>query len=158
MVTIGKAAAFIFKPLGFGSWQAVTALLSGFVAKEAVVTSIASLGGVSALFGGATAGLDAFCFMIFTLLYEPCIATVAALFKETGIKLNGDIFFVGTVREEGMGGFGGKPMQKRVLGNLVLVGDFETDILEYPPLAPRVTEAAALLADAMLEFILTGVE
>ena len=58
----------------------------------------------------------------------------------------------------GMGGFGGKPMQKRVLGNLVLVGDFETDILEYPPLAPRVTEAAALLADAMLEFILTGVE
>lgn len=51
-----------------------------------------------------------------------------------------------------------KPMQKRVLGNLVLVGDFETDILEYPPLAPRVTEAAALLADAMLEFILTGVE
>ena len=58
----------------------------------------------------------------------------------------------------GMGGFGGKPMQKRVLGNLVLVGDFETDILEYPPLAPRVTEAAALLADAMLGFILTGVE
>ena len=58
----------------------------------------------------------------------------------------------------GMGGFGGKPMQKRVLGNLVLVGDFETDILEYPPLAPRVTEAAALLTDAMLEFILTGVE
>ena len=49
-------------------------------------------------------------------------------------------------------------MQKRMLGNLVLVGDFETDILEYPPLAPRVTEAAALLADAMLEFILTGVE
>lgn len=86
MVTIGKAAAFIFKPLGFGSWQAVTALLSGFVAKEAVVTSIESLGGVSALFGGATAGLDAFCFMIFTLLYVPCIATVAALFKETGIK------------------------------------------------------------------------
>ena len=58
----------------------------------------------------------------------------------------------------GMGGFGGKPMQKRVLGNLVLVGDFETDSLEYPPLAPRVTEAAALLADAMLEFILSGVE
>ena len=52
----------------------------------------------------------------------------------------------------GMGGFGGKPMQKRVLGNLVLVGDFETDILEYPPLAPRVTEAAALLAaDPLLE-------
>ena len=58
----------------------------------------------------------------------------------------------------GMGGWGGKAMGKRYLGNLVLVGDFETDILEYPPLAPRVTEAAALLADAMLEFILTGVE
>ena len=54
----------------------------------------------------------------------------------------------------GMGGWGGKAMGKRHLGNLVLVGDFSTDILLAPPLAPRVTEAAALLADAVLEMVL----
>ena len=45
-------------------------------------------------------------------------------------------------------------MGKRYLGNLVLVGDFSTDILLAPPLAPRVTEAAPLLADAVLEMVL----
>ena len=54
----------------------------------------------------------------------------------------------------GMGGYGGPPMQKRRLGRLTLVGDFTTDVLAAPPLAPRVTQAAALLADAVLEFIL----
>lgn len=56
----------------------------------------------------------------------------------------------------GMGGFGGAAMGKRSMGNLVLVGDFTTDILTAPPLAPRVTEAAALLADAVLEMLLGG--
>ena len=54
----------------------------------------------------------------------------------------------------GMGGYGGPAMRKRRLGRLTLVGDFTTDVLAAPPLAPRVTEAAALLADAVLEFIL----
>ncbi|MDD4702378.1 MAG: sulfur carrier protein ThiS adenylyltransferase ThiF [Desulfovibrio sp.] len=54
----------------------------------------------------------------------------------------------------GMGGYGGAPMSRRNLGKLVLVGDFTTDILVAPPLAPRVTEAAALLADAVLEMLL----
>ena len=45
-------------------------------------------------------------------------------------------------------------MGKRQLGNLVLVGDFSTDVMLAPPLAPRVTEAAALLADAVLEMVL----
>lgn len=58
----------------------------------------------------------------------------------------------------GMGGWGGKAMGKRYLGNLVLVGDFSTDILVAPPLAPRVTEAAALLADAVLEMVLGAQE
>ena len=58
----------------------------------------------------------------------------------------------------GMGGWGGKAMGKRRLGNLVLVGDFTTDILVAPPLAPRVTEAAALLADAVLEMVLGAQE
>lgn len=54
----------------------------------------------------------------------------------------------------GLAGFGGPPMQKRVIGNLTLVGDFVTSIDMAPPLAPRVTQAAAMLADCVLEFIL----
>ena len=54
----------------------------------------------------------------------------------------------------GMAGVGGPPMARRRLGNLVLVGGFQSDIADAPPLAPRVTQAAALLADAVLEFIL----
>lgn len=55
----------------------------------------------------------------------------------------------------GMAGFGGLPMQKRKIGKLCLVGDFVTDIKMAPPLAPRVMQAAALLADCVLEFILS---
>ncbi|WP_165078109.1 MULTISPECIES: sulfur carrier protein ThiS adenylyltransferase ThiF [unclassified Desulfovibrio] len=55
----------------------------------------------------------------------------------------------------GVAGVGGAPMRRRRLGNLVLVGDFATDVAEAPPLAPRVTQAAALLADAVLEWILS---
>jgi sulfur carrier protein ThiS adenylyltransferase len=59
-----------------------------------------------------------------------------------------------TVSASGMAGYGGLPMQKRQVGNLVLVGDFISDVNVLPPLAPRVTEAAALQADAVLEHIL----
>lgn len=59
------------------------------------------------------------------------------------------------VSASGIAGFGGPPMQKRALGQkLVLVGDFSTDIAMAPPLAPRVMQAAALQADAVLEYIL----
>lgn len=54
----------------------------------------------------------------------------------------------------GVAGYGGPLMGRRRLGDLVLVGDFQTDVAFAPPLAPRVTQAAALLADAVLEFIL----
>lgn len=50
----------------------------------------------------------------------------------------------------GMAGWGGAPMRRRELGLLVAVGDFERDIRDYPPLAPRVTQAAAMLADAVV--------
>ena len=59
-----------------------------------------------------------------------------------------------TVSASGMAGYGGAPMQKRRMGNLIMVGDFVSDTLVLPPLAPRVTEAAALQADAVLEHIL----
>lgn len=55
----------------------------------------------------------------------------------------------------GIAGYGGPPLQKRRLGDrLVLVGDFATDIADHPPLAPRVMQAAAMQADAVLEHIL----
>lgn len=54
----------------------------------------------------------------------------------------------------GIAGYGGQPMRKRKMGNLVVVGDFETDAGEAPTLAPRVIQAASLLADTVLEFIL----
>lgn len=58
------------------------------------------------------------------------------------------------VSASGLCGYGGKPLQKRKMGNLVLVGDFATSCEMAPPLAPRVTQAAALMADAILEFVL----
>lgn len=76
----------VFKPFGFGNWKAVTSLLSGLVAKEVVISSMESLGGVDAIFTGSHASLSALTFMVFTLLYVPCIATLGAIRKEIGIK------------------------------------------------------------------------
>lgn len=76
----------VFKPFGFGNWKAVTSLLSGLVAKEVVISSIESLGGVEAIFTGSHASLSALTFMVFTLLYVPCVATLVAIRKEAGLK------------------------------------------------------------------------
>lgn len=84
--SIAGLIAPIFTPLGFGNWKAVTSLLSGLVAKEIVITSIQSLGGVSAIFTGEYAAVSATAFMTFTLLYVPCIATLGAIKKEIGFK------------------------------------------------------------------------
>ncbi|MCI8413893.1 MAG: ferrous iron transport protein B [Clostridia bacterium] len=84
--TLGMLIAPVFKPLGFGNWKAVSALLSGLVAKEAVISSVESMGGVSAIFTGAHPALSALAFMAFTLLYVPCVATLGAIKKELGAK------------------------------------------------------------------------
>lgn len=55
----------------------------------------------------------------------------------------------------GMGGFGGPAMARRDLGLLTVVGDFVSDIADRPPLAPRVTQAAAMMADAVVEWVLS---
>ncbi len=60
-----------------------------------------------------------------------------------------------TVSASGICGYGGPPMQQKNMGKcLVLVGDFSSDMQDYPPLAPRVMQAAAMQADAMLAHIL----
>lgn len=54
----------------------------------------------------------------------------------------------------GIAGYGGRPLKKRILGNLAAVGDFETSTDGSPPLAPRVMQAAAMMADCVLEWVL----
>ena len=91
LALIGKFIAPLFAPLGFGDWRAVTALFSGFSAKEAVVSTLAVLVGtnVSGLSAFLSAGdlftpLSAFSFLLFTLLYTPCVAAVATIRRELG--------------------------------------------------------------------------
>lgn len=83
MSTVAGFIAPVFKPLGFGNWKAVTALVSGIAAKESVVSVISALGGIGTVFEGS---VEAFSFLIFVCLYVPCVATVAALSKECGAK------------------------------------------------------------------------
>ncbi len=80
----------IFAPLGFASWQAVSALITGFLAKEVVVSTMNILYHVPAgetmanLLPQFFTPLTAYTFLVFILLYTPCLATVAIMKKETG--------------------------------------------------------------------------
>lgn len=74
----------LFIPLGFGNWKMVTALISGFLAKESVVSMMAVVYGGTAAVRSAITPLAAFTFMVFCLLYTPCIAAVATIRKEQG--------------------------------------------------------------------------
>jgi len=87
--TIGKVIAPIFSPLGFGDWKSSMALLTGLVAKEVVVSTIGILNGVGEEAASISAALQsyftplkAYSFMVFTLLYMPCIAAFAAIKRE----------------------------------------------------------------------------
>lgn len=85
---LGMAVAPVFIPLGFGTWQAVVSLLSGFVAKEAVVSSMAVLYGAAsqealgAMLPSIFTPASAYAFMVFTLLYMPCVAAFGAIKRE----------------------------------------------------------------------------
>ena len=99
LAMIGKFIAPIFKPLGFGDWRAVTALISGFTAKEAVVSTLSVLMNTGTAQLGSVlpslfTGLSAVSFLVFTLLYTPCVAAVATIKKELGsrIKTVGVVF------------------------------------------------------------------
>lgn len=85
LALVGGIIAPIFAPLGFGDWRVSTALITGFTAKESVVSTITVLlgGDVSALktlFSPASA----YVFLIFTLLYTPCVAAIATVKREMG--------------------------------------------------------------------------
>lgn len=76
-------------------------------------------------------------------------AEAKRMFVEQALLADKDV-----VSASGICGFGGEPMRKRRLGRLTVVGDFKTSACAAPPLAPRVAQAAALLADNVLELVL----
>jgi ferrous iron transport protein B len=86
---IGSALAPIFKPAGFGTWQAAVALLFGVLAKEVVVGTLAVLYGIAelglseSLIVHSWTPLSAYAFMVMTLIYVPCVATIGTIKRET---------------------------------------------------------------------------
>lgn len=88
LAMIGGVIAPVFAPLGFGNWQAAAALLTGFLAKEIVVSTMSIIYFVPEMelqgfLGDQFSALTAYGFMAFILLYIPCLATVAVIKKET---------------------------------------------------------------------------
>ena len=89
LALIGQLIAPVFRPLGFADWRMVTALISGFTAKEAVVSTLAVLLGtnvanLSSALGSVLNPITAVSFLVFTLLYTPCVAAVATIRRELG--------------------------------------------------------------------------
>ena len=80
LALIGKGIAPIFAPLGFADWRCAAALISGFIAKESVVSTLEVLLGGTAIASLFTTR-SAVSFLVFTLLYTPCVAAVAFLGK-----------------------------------------------------------------------------
>ncbi len=87
LALIGSFIAPVFAPLGINDWRVSTALITGFTAKESVVSTL------SVLLGGSTEGLSsmfepvsAIVFLVFSLLYTPCVAAIAAVKREMGGK------------------------------------------------------------------------
>lgn len=87
LAMVGRFVAPIFEPLGFGDWRVATALISGFSAKEAVVSTMSVLlntgmSNLSQALGSIFTPLTAASFLTFTLLYTPCVAAVATIKRE----------------------------------------------------------------------------
>jgi len=89
LAAIGRLISGIFVPLGFSDWRISTALITGFIAKEAVISTLAVLTEASVSELGNTlhtlfSPLSAYSFLVFTLLYTPCVAAMATVKRELG--------------------------------------------------------------------------
>ncbi len=84
LALVGQFISPIFKPLGFGDWRAATALITGFSAKEAVISTLTVLvgGDIGTALQGIFSVPAAIAFLVFTLLYTPCVAAIAAVKRE----------------------------------------------------------------------------
>ena len=90
LAMVGQLLAPVFAPLGFADWRCATALISGFIAKESVVSTLEILLGTSALSALFTTK-SAVSFLVFTLLYTPCVAAIAAIRREVGSPVRAGI-------------------------------------------------------------------
>ncbi|MCL2106756.1 MAG: ferrous iron transport protein B [Oscillospiraceae bacterium] len=89
LASVGRGLSVVFVPLGFADWRAATGLITGFMAKEAVISTLAVLMGTGAAalepaLQTLFTPLSALSFMVFTLLYTPCLAAVSAVRREWG--------------------------------------------------------------------------
>ncbi len=87
LALLGGFISPLFAPLGFGDWRISTALITGFMAKESVVSTLTVLfGGNTAALGSIFVPFTAFVFLVFTLLYTPCVAAITSVKRELGSK------------------------------------------------------------------------
>ncbi|MGN0997012.1 MAG: ferrous iron transport protein B, partial [Candidatus Ventricola sp.] len=86
LAALAGLLAPLFAPLGFGDWRIVTSLISGFMAKESVVSSLTILYGSTEALVASLAPLSAAALLVFSLLYTPCVAAVSAIRRELGGK------------------------------------------------------------------------
>ena len=86
LAAAGGLIAPIFAPLGFGDWRLSTALITGFMAKESVVSTLTVLWGSASAMGTILTPAGAMSFLVFCLLYTPCVAAIAAVKRELGSK------------------------------------------------------------------------
>ncbi len=92
LAAIGNVLAPILEPIGFGTWQAAASLITGFLAKESIISTMNIIyfapndAGLQGLLANYYTPLSAYSFMVFILLYIPCLATAATIYKETASK------------------------------------------------------------------------
>ena len=89
LATVGTVLAPLFAPLGFGDWRVSTALITGFIAKESVISALGILTGAGTdvtaeALGSLFTTVTAARFLVFTLLYTPCVAAISAVKRELG--------------------------------------------------------------------------
>lgn len=84
LAMVASVIAPIFKPMGYGDWRISTALITGFMAKESVVSTLSILFGNTAALLGSITSLSAASLLAFCLLYTPCVAAIASIKRELG--------------------------------------------------------------------------
>ena len=84
LAVVSSRLAPVFRPLGFGDWRVSTALLTGFMAKESVVSTLSVLFGTTAQLTEILTPVSALSLLVFCLLYTPCVAAVASIKRELG--------------------------------------------------------------------------
>ena len=86
LATVASVIAPVFAPMGFGDWRISTALITGFMAKESVVSTLPVLFGQTSVLLGCITPVSAASLLVFCLLYTPCVAAIASIKRELGSK------------------------------------------------------------------------